>query len=96
LPSRPKEELKERLVLAYAEALIRAGEYRDPYFLLQRIILQYPNSLMADLAHFLLIYQQADRGDHINAYFELNDLVQKIDDTSFSGSFSIYCWRNWP
>jgi TolA-binding protein len=89
VPEQTKEELKERLVLTYAEALIRAGEYREPYFLLQRIVLQYPNSLMADLAHFLLIYQQADRGDHINAYYELNDLVKKIDETSFSGSFSL-------
>ena len=28
----PDEQLKERLVLTYAEALVRAGEYRDPYY----------------------------------------------------------------
>jgi len=83
------EPLKERLVLTYAEALVRAGEYRDPYFLLQRIILQYPDSRMADLAAFLLIYQQADRGDTINAYYELQGLVKKIGDTPFSGSFNL-------
>ena len=85
----PDEQLKERLVLTYAEALIRAGEYRDPYFLLQRIMLQYPDSLMADLARFLLIYQQADRGDYTNAYYELHSLLKKIEETPFIGSFDL-------
>jgi outer membrane protein assembly factor BamD (BamD/ComL family) len=85
----PDEQLKERLVLTYAEALIRAGEYRDPYFLLQRIMLQYPDSLMADLARFLLIYQQADRGDYTNAYYELHSLLKKIEETPFIGSFNL-------
>ena len=88
--SQPDEKLKERLVLTYAEALLRAGEYRDPYFLLQRIMLQYPDSLMADLAQFLLIYQQAFRGDHINAYYELNNLLNKIGaETPLAGSFNL-------
>ncbi len=81
----PDEPLKERLVLAYAEALVRAGEYRSPYFLLQRIVLQYPDSLMADLANFLLIYQQAERGDYTNAYYELLGLLKKIDLPLFMG-----------
>ena len=84
-----EEPLKERLVLTYAEALIRAGEYREPYFLLQRFMIQYPDSLQADLAHFLLIYQQAARGDHINAFYELDGLLKKIGDTSLSGSFTL-------
>ena len=88
--TKPAEEhLKERLVLTYAEALIRAGEYREPYFLLQRFMIQYPDSLQADLAHFLLIYQQAARGDHINAFYELDGLLKKIGDTSCSGSFTL-------
>jgi len=88
--SQPDEKLKERLVLTYAEALIRAGEYRDPYFLLQRIMIQYPDSLMADLAQFLMIHQQAARGDHINSYYELNELFKKITvDTPLAGSFKL-------
>ncbi len=85
----PDEQLKERLVLSYAEALIRAGEYRDPYFLLQRIMLQYPDSMMADLARFLLIYQQADRGDYTNAYYELHSLLKNIAETPFTESFDL-------
>jgi len=90
ITTQPNEKLKERLVLAYAEALIRAGEYRDPYFLLQRIMLQYPDSFMADLAQFLLIYQQAARGDFINSYYELIELTKKIGpDTPFSSGFKL-------
>lgn len=77
-----EETVKERLVLAFAEALIRSGEYREPYFLLQRITIQYPDSQMADLANFLLIYQQAERGDHINAYYEILGLAKKIGQES--------------
>jgi hypothetical protein len=83
--SQPDERLKERLVLAYAEALVRAGEYRSPHFLLQRIIVEYPDSLMANLANYLLIYLQAERGDYTNAYYELLGLQKKIDLPSLTG-----------
>jgi len=90
ITTQPEEQFKERLVLAYAEALIRAGEYRDPYFLLQRVMLQYPESPMANLAQFLLIYQQAVRGDHINSYYELDDLLKKIGAAApFADSFNL-------
>jgi len=73
------ESLKERLVLTYAEALVRAGEYKEPHALLQRIVLQYPDTLMASLAQLLQIYQQAMKGDHVSAYYELVGLFKKID-----------------
>ena len=73
-----EEPSKERLLLTYAEALVRAREYREPHALLQRIILQYPDTLMASLAQLLQIYQQALRGDHISSYYELNTLLPKI------------------
>lgn len=83
------EHIKERLVLSYAEGLVRAGEYREPYFLLQRITLGYPDSLLADLASFLLIYQQADRGDHTNAYYELRTLLGRLGTTRFAPDFNL-------
>jgi hypothetical protein len=73
------EALKERLVLTYAEALVRAGEYKEPHALLQRIVLQYPDTLMASLAQLLQIYQQALKGDHVSAYYELAGLFKKIE-----------------
>jgi predicted Zn-dependent protease len=74
----PEERLKERLVLSYAEALLRAGEYREPYFLLQRIMIQYPESALAQLAHLLFLYQQASRGDYINTYFEMLPVIDGL------------------
>jgi len=74
----PKESLKERLVLAYAEGLLRMGEYRSPYFLLQRIAIQYPDGIMAKIAQFLLLYQRATRGDHIDTYYELLPFAEKF------------------
>ncbi|MGI6657771.1 MAG: tetratricopeptide repeat protein [Desulfobulbus sp.] len=73
----PDERLKERLVLSYAEALVRARVYREPHYLLQRIMIQYPDSRLADLAHLLLIYHQATHGDQVNAYHELNDFIRQ-------------------
>lgn len=89
LNKKTNEQIKERLVLTYGEGLIRAGEYREPYFLLQRIMVQYPDSLMAHLANLLLIYQQASRGDYVNAYYELLTLRKKIGVTPFSSSLHL-------
>ncbi|MBV5316608.1 MAG: hypothetical protein JZU50_02255 [Desulfobulbaceae bacterium] len=80
LENQPDESLKERLALAYGEALVRAGEYKEPHALLQKIVLQYPDTLMASLAQLLQIYQQAIKGDHISAYYELTGLFKKIEN----------------
>lgn len=74
----PKESFKERLVLTYAEALLRMGEYREPYFLLQRITIQYPERLAGKLSHFLFLYQQATRDNYIDTYYELRPLVKDL------------------
>ncbi|MGD9947963.1 MAG: tetratricopeptide repeat protein [Desulfobulbus sp.] len=74
----PKESLKERLVLTYGEALLRMGEYREPYFLLQRIMIQYPDSLLGKLSNVLLLHQQATRGDYIDTYYELVPLIREL------------------
>lgn len=84
-----EEKVKERLVLTYGESLVRAGEYREPYFLLQRILVQYPNALMADLANLLLIYLQASRGDYVNAYYELLSFRKTIGETPFISSLHL-------
>ncbi|MDD2466822.1 MAG: hypothetical protein PHI97_22740 [Desulfobulbus sp.] len=73
-----KESFEERLVLTYAEALLRMGEYRDPYFLLQRIMIQYPDGLLDKLSHYLLLYQQATRGNYIDTYYELAPLIEEL------------------
>ncbi|MCL1981018.1 MAG: tetratricopeptide repeat protein [Proteobacteria bacterium] len=83
----PVEKLKELLVLTYAEALIRAGEYREAYFLLQRIVLQYPDTPMAEMAAMLQIHQKAEHGEVIDAYYELRGWLKNNEDAPFSGSY---------
>lgn len=91
LTNQTDEKLKERLVLAYAEALVRSGEYKESHILLQKIALQYPDTLMAPLAQFLLIYQQAVKGDHVTAYYELEGLLKnKLEqNTPFTPNFNL-------
>jgi len=80
--AQPKEALKEKLVLTYAEALLRMGEYREPYFLLQRIAIQYPGTLLDKLANLLLLHQQATRGNYIDTYYELKPLADDLAQNS--------------
>ena len=90
LMNQSDEKIKEQLVLAFAEAMVRSGEYKEPHVLLQKIILQYPDTLMATLAQFLLIYQQAVQGDHVTAYYELEGLLKIIEQqTPFTPNFNI-------
>ncbi len=84
LTEQPDERLKERLVLTYAEALFRSGEYEEPYALLQRIALEYPDTLMADLANYLFINLQAVRGDAFSASYDLDNLAPKLAGTPFT------------
>ncbi len=78
----PDEQLKERLVFAYAESLVRDGKYKEPYILLQKIALQYPDTLMASLARFLFFYLDAVQGDPFSAYYDLKTLFEKIEKST--------------
>jgi hypothetical protein len=78
----PDEQLKELLVLTYAESLVRDGKYKEPYILLQKIGLQYPDTLMASLARFLFIYLDAVNGDPFSAYYDLKTLFEKIEKST--------------
>ena len=77
--TQPAEQLKERLLLTYAETLIRAGSYQEPYALVQEIALKYPDSTMADLANLLFLYLGASRGDYFTAYFDLKLLAPHLE-----------------
>ncbi len=81
IPNQPDEHLKERLLLTYAEALVRAGNYQEPYALLQEIGHNYADSLMADLARFLFIYLGAAKNDLFTAYFELESFIPRLSNT---------------
>jgi len=85
----PVEQIKERLALSYAEAMIKAGEYEEPALLLQRIMLQYPDTPMAEMAAMLQIYQEANHGNPIDAYYELRSWLDKNGASSLSGSYHL-------
>lgn len=85
----PVEQIREWLVLTYAEAMIRDGEYKEPSLLLQQIILQYPDTPMAGMAAMLQIYQEAHHGNPIDAYYELRNWLDKNGDSPLSGSYHL-------
>lgn len=78
--AQPDESLKERLLLTYAEALVRAGEYQEPYVLLQGIARQYPDTPKASLAQLLFFYLEADNGDVFSAAHELKLLCRHMEE----------------
>ena len=82
------ESLKERLLLTYAESLVRAEEYREPYILLQKIARQYPNTSKATLAQLLFFYLEADNGDVFSAAHELKLLCRHMEEIAL---FPAHC-----
>ncbi|MBM9537440.1 tetratricopeptide repeat protein [Desulfobulbus alkaliphilus] len=75
----PDESFKERLLLTYAEALVRAKEYQEPYLLLQGIAREYPDTPMATLAQLLFLYLKADNGRVHSAAHELKYLCRHMN-----------------
>ena len=82
LESEEDDEIRNRLLLTYGEALVRAGEYGEPYQLLQQIILTYPETRLAAMARLLFIYLQAEKEDPYLAFTELDSLVRKMGDNN--------------
>ncbi|NOQ45922.1 MAG: tetratricopeptide repeat protein [Desulfobulbaceae bacterium] len=84
------EKQRERLLLTYAEAMVRGGDYMEPYQLLQQISLTYPDTLLSFFARFLFIYLQAVQEDPYVAFFELDSLTREMGrKNSFSSYFNI-------
>ncbi|MCL2340606.1 MAG: tetratricopeptide repeat protein [Proteobacteria bacterium] len=83
------EQLKERLVLTYAEAMIRAGDDREAEVLLQRIVRQYPDAPMAEMAAMLQIYLKACHGAPVDAYYEFRGWVHNNETSPLIGSYRL-------
>ncbi len=82
LETEKNNDRRNRLLLTYAEALVRAGEYEEPYQLLQQIVLSYPDTRLARFARLLFIYLQAEKEDAFLASVELDSLVHKLGDAN--------------
>ena len=78
LDTEKNERKRERMLLTYAEALVRGGEFGEPFELLQEISLTSPDTMLAYLAQVLYSFLHADHGDPALAYFDLDPLLRKI------------------
>ncbi|WP_457573027.1 tetratricopeptide repeat protein [Desulfolithobacter sp.] len=70
--------IRERMLLAYAELLVRSNGYTEPYQLLQQIMYTWPDTQTALLAKYLFIYLQARQEDPHLAWFELKKQEKKF------------------
>ncbi|HHD64344.1 MAG TPA: tetratricopeptide repeat protein [Desulfobulbaceae bacterium] len=68
------EGYRKRLLLSYAECLVRGGEYQVPYNLLQQIGLTYPDTTLATFARLLFLYAVAKHKDPYLPSLELAKL----------------------
>lgn len=85
------EDYRKRLLLTYAECLVRGGEYQEPYRLLQQISHSYPDTELATDAKLLFLYLTASREDPYMASIELTKLMEQDNFTSpFIASLNIF------
>ena len=90
LAGQAAERRKERLLLTWAEAMVRAGNFQEARPLLERIAIEYTGAPLADLAAFLGAFVQAVRGEHQQSFHELETLTEKLAvSTPFAGSLSM-------
>ena len=86
----PNERRRERLLLTWGEAMVRAGNLQEARPLLQRIAIEYQDTLLADLAAFLAAFVQAVRGEPLQSFHELETLTAKLAAaTPFGGSLEM-------
>ncbi|PIE56936.1 MAG: hypothetical protein CSA34_01155 [Desulfobulbus propionicus] len=78
LATEKNQEYKKLLLLTYAEVLVRSGGVNEPYHLLQKIILEYPDTLLAYLGEYLFHTLQAQHGDPHQAAYEMNKLDKRM------------------
>ncbi len=85
------EEYRNRLLLTYAESLVRNGRYQEPYKLLQQISFTYPESDMDTYAKLLFIYLTAMHEDPYLAAIELTKFTkQEKNNTPFTAYLNIF------
>ncbi len=85
------EEYRNRLLLTYAESLVRSGQYQEPYKLLQQISFTYPESPQDIYAKLLFIYLTAMHEDPYLAEIKLRQFRnQEKNDTPFTSYLNIF------
>ena len=85
------EDYRNRLLVTYAESLVRDGRYQEPYKLLQQISLTYPESPQDTCARLLFIYLTAMHEDPYLAEIQLGRFMkQEKNDTPFTPYLNIF------
>lgn len=74
LETESDEKIRNRLLLSYAECLLRDDQYHEPFKLLQKISLTYPDSQESQLSQFLFVYLLGTQEDPFQAFTELEQL----------------------
>ncbi len=78
LEKEKNEGYRKRQLLTYAECLVRADKYEEPYKLLQQISLTYPDTTLATYADILFIYVLARHEDPYLAAIDINKKQKKL------------------
>ncbi len=78
LEKEENEGYRKRQLLTYAECLVRADKYEEPYKLLQQIGLTYPDTTLANYADILFIYVLARYEDPYLAAIDINKEQKKL------------------
>ena len=78
LETEENESYRKRQLLTYAECLVRANKYEEPYKLLQQISLTYPDTSLATCADLLFIYVLARHEDPYLAAIEIKKQQKKL------------------
>jgi hypothetical protein len=81
------EAYRIRLLLTYAESLVRDNQYREPHKLLQQISLSYPDTLQDTYAKLLFIYLTAMHGDSYLASIQLAELTKQLTSNHSLSSY---------
>lgn len=76
------EENRNRLLLTYAESLVRNDLYQEPHKLLQQISFTYPDTQLDTYARLLFIYVTAVHEDPYLASIKLNSYIQQFKTTN--------------
>ena len=90
LEKETNENLRDLLLLTYAESLVRSDQYKEAYPLLQKINLRYPDTQTAALADFLFAYLRNKHEKDFLGYQEISKAIERIGSaTPFNDYFSI-------
>ncbi len=80
-------EIRNFLLLSYADALVRMDDYYTSHRLLQEIIYNYPETEIAHLAEFLFVYLRSKHESDFPGFYQLKEAIDKVRPTPLLNSY---------